>query len=137
MGASRPDGEPDPDDALSFPAEGLADLQEYDAPAEVDAAFTTQRRIAVAYGLVFLLMTFAIPVLTVASPWWTQARVVGGMSPSFLMAAVGLYAFFVVLAVAAATLADSSEDRMLGRTEDVPPPDDGPADGVGSGGDSA
>lgn len=115
MPARRPDAEPDPEDALSFPAEGLADLQEYDAPAEVDAAFVTQRRIAVGYCLVFLLVTFAIPVLTVSSGWWTDARVVGGMSPSFLMAAVVLYVFFVGLGVAAATLADGSEDRMLGR----------------------
>ncbi|MFA9430983.1 hypothetical protein [Egicoccus sp. AB-alg2] len=125
MGAPRPDAEPDPDDALSFPVEGVADLQEYDAPAEVDAAFATQRRIAGAYCLVFLLVTFAIPVLTVASPWWTQARVVGGMSPSFLMAGVGLYVFFVVLGLAAATLADSSEDRMLGRTGDGDRDEDG------------
>ncbi|MEX2503664.1 MAG: hypothetical protein WD378_02370 [Egicoccus sp.] len=115
MPARRPDEEPDFENALSFPVEGLADLQEYDAPAEVDAAFVTQRRIAVGYCLVFLLVTFAIPVLTVSSAWWIDSRVVGGMSPSFLMAAVVLYAFFVGLGVAAATLADGSEDRMLGR----------------------
>lgn len=115
MPPDRPDAEPDPEDALSFPAEGLADLQEYDAPAEVDAAFLTQRRIAVGYCLVFLLATFAIPVLTVSSGWWIDARVVGGMSPSFLIAGVGLYLFFVGLGLAAATLADGSEVRMLGR----------------------
>lgn len=115
MAAPRPDADPDPEDALSFLAEGLSELQEYDAPAEVDAAFVTQRRIAVGYCLVFLLVTFAIPVLTVSSGWWINARVVGGMSPSFLMAGVVLYLFFVALGLAAATLADGSEDRMLGR----------------------
>lgn len=118
MAARRPDWEPDPEDALSFPAEGLAELQEYDAPAEVDAAFVTQRRIAVGYGLVFLLVTFAIPVLTVSSRWWIDARVIGGMSPSFLMTGIGLYVFFVGIGIAAATLADGSEDRMLGRAGD-------------------
>ncbi|MFA9447162.1 hypothetical protein [Egicoccus sp. AB-alg6-2] len=126
MAARRPDAEPDPENALSYSAEGLADLQEYDAPAEVDAAFVTQRRIAVGYCLLFLLVTFAIPVLTVSSGWWIDARVVGGMSPSFLMAGVGLYVFFVGLGLAAATLADSSEDRMLGRAGDHGDAEDGP-----------
>lgn len=115
MPARGRDENPETEDALSFPAEGLADLQEYDAPAEVDAAFVTQRRIALAYCAVFLLVTFAIPVLTVSSSWWLGARVVGGMSPSFLMAAVVLYVFFVGIGIAAATLADGSEHRMLGR----------------------
>lgn len=95
---------------------------EWDSPAEVEAAFRTQRRVAVGYFLVFLAVTFVVPVLSVTWAWWTGARLLGGMSPSFLMVAGGLYVFFLVLGVMAATLADAVEDRMLGpgATDDRP-----------------
>lgn len=87
---------------------------EWDSPAEIEATFRTQRRVAVGYFLVFLVVTFIVPVLSLTWSWWTGARLLGGMSPSFLMAAVGLYGFFLALGVLAATLADAVEDRMLG-----------------------
>lgn len=95
---------------------------EWDSPAEVEATFHTQRRVAVGYFLVFVAVTFTVPVLSLTWSWWTGARLLGGMSPSFLMAAVGLYVFFLVLGVMAATLADAVEDRMLGHgaTDDLP-----------------
>ncbi len=88
-----------------------------DAPAEVDAAVATQRRTAIGYGLVFLLVTGSVPVLTLVLPWWSDARLAGGLSPNFLVAAVGLYVFFLALGTAAATLATAIEDRMLGGTD--------------------
>ena len=97
-----------------------AGLDASDAPAEVDAAAATQRRTALGYGLVFLLVTGAVPVLTLVLPWWSEARLAGGLSPNFLVAAAGLYVFFLLLGTAAATLASSIEDRMLGGTD----PDD-------------
>lgn len=103
------------------------ELHEFDAPAEVGAAFATQRRVAIAYFSVFLLVTFAVPMLTVSLDWWTQARVIGGMSPSFLFAGVGLYLFFLGLGLAAATLADTIERRMLGTGQQhLGDPDDEP-----------
>lgn len=98
------------DDAV----EGPVELDEFDSPAEVVAAAATQRRIALGYAVVFLLVTFSVPLLTLTLPWWSRARMFGGMSPSFVTAAIGLYVFFLVLAVAASTLARSVEDRMLG-----------------------
>jgi uncharacterized membrane protein len=95
-------------------------LDEYDSPAEVDAAFRTQRRIAVGYFLVFLVVTLGAPALTLVLDWWSAGRVIGGMSPNFAMAAVGLYLFFFALAVAAATLSNAVEERMLGGPEDAP-----------------
>lgn len=92
-------------------------IDEFDGPAEVHAAFRTQRRAAVGYFVVFLLVTLAVPLLAFTLDWWSSARLVGGMSPSFLMAAVGLYVFFFVLGLLAATLGDGIEDRMLGTTE--------------------
>ena len=92
--------------------------EEFDGPAEVDAAARTQRRIALGYGLVFVVATLSVPLLSLALPWWSGARLVGGMSPSFVVVAVGLYLFFLVLGIAAATLARSVEDRMLGNTPD-------------------
>jgi uncharacterized membrane protein len=86
----------------------------FDTPAEVDATFRTQRRIAVGYFVVFLLVTLAVPALTLVLEWWSQGRLAGGMSPYFVMAAAGLYVFFFVLALAAATLSSAVEDRMLG-----------------------
>ncbi|MEX0834726.1 MAG: hypothetical protein WD010_01445 [Nitriliruptor sp.] len=93
-----------------------------DTPAEVDAAAQTQLRTALGYGLVFLLVTGTVPALTLLLPWWSESRLAGGLSPNFLVAAVGLYVFFLVLGIAAATLASSIEDRMLGG----PDPDGGP-----------
>lgn len=93
--------------------------EEFDGPSEVAAAARTQRRIALGYGLVFLVAILAVPVLSLSLPWWSTSRLLGGMSPSFVVAAGGLYAFFLALGVAAATLARSVEDRMLGAARDV------------------
>ena len=90
------------------------DADEFDTPAEVDALFRTQRRIAVGYFAVFLVVTLGVPALTLVVDWWSQGRLVGGMSPAFVMAAVGLYLFFGFLAVAVGALATAVEDRMLG-----------------------
>lgn len=91
---------------------------EFDSPAEVDAAFTTQRRLAFGYFLVFLVVTFAAPALSLTLGWWSEARIVGGMSPNFLVAAVGLYVFFFLLGLWAARQAQAVEDRMLGSADD-------------------
>lgn len=99
-------------------------LDEYDTPAEVDATFRTQRRIAVGHFLVFVAVTVAVPTLTLALDWWSSGRLLGGFSPSFLLAAVGLYVFFFLLALAAATLATAVEDRMLGGRAGCMPEED-------------
>lgn len=107
-------GAGDEQDRTAARTTAAAGLDASDAPAEVDAAAATQRRTAIGYGLVFLLVTGAVPVLTLVLPWWSEARLAGGLSPNFLVAAVGLYVFFLLLGTAAATLASSIEDRMLG-----------------------
>ncbi|MEG3615529.1 hypothetical protein [Isoptericola haloaureus] len=93
------------------------DVGTRDTPAEVDAAFRTLRRVSVGYFVVFLLGVAAFPVLTLTLDWWSQARLVGGMSPGFLVAAFGLYLFFAVLGIAAARLSSAVEHRMLGAAE--------------------
>lgn len=85
-----------------------------DTAAEVDATFRTQRRIVFGYFAVFLLVTLAVPALTFVLDWWSEGRLVGGMSPAFVMTAAGLYVFFFLLALAASSLATTVEDRMLG-----------------------
>jgi len=96
-------------------------LDEFDAPAEVAASARTQRRIALAYGLLFAIGVFAAPALSLTLPWWSGARLAGGMSPGFVVAAGGLYAFFLALGVAAASLARSVEVRMLGTSDEEDP----------------
>jgi hypothetical protein len=96
-------------------------LEEFDAPAEVAAAARTQRRIALGYALVFALSILAVPVLSLTLPWWSGARLIGGMSPSFVAVAGGMYVFFLALGVAAASLARSVEVRMLGSSDDEEP----------------
>ncbi|GAB3190287.1 hypothetical protein [Nesterenkonia suensis] len=86
-----------------------------DTPAEVDAVFRTLRRIAGTYFVVFLLLVAAFPVLTMALEWWSEARLVGDLSPGFLTAGIGLYVLFAVIGIAAATLSSSVEARMLGQ----------------------
>lgn len=93
---------------------------EFDGPAEVVAAARTQRRIALGYGLLFALVILSVPALSLTLPWWSRSRLIGGMSPNFVVVAVGLYAFFLALGVAAATLARSVESRMLGSSDDEP-----------------
>jgi putative solute:sodium symporter small subunit len=85
-----------------------------DVASDVAATFVTQRRIALGTFAVFLVVTFAVPVLALAVPWWTRSRAVGGMSPAFVMVAIGLYVIFLAIALVAARLADAAEDRMPG-----------------------
>jgi FtsH-binding integral membrane protein len=92
-----------------------------DTAPEVDATFRTQRRIVVAYFAVFLLVTLAVPALTLVLDWWSEGRLIGGMSPAFVMTAAGLYVFFFLLALAASSLSTTVEDRMLG---EPPEPDE-------------
>jgi hypothetical protein len=99
-------------------------VDEFDTPSEVDAAFRTQRRAAVGYFVLFLLGAFAMPALTVTVAWWSESRLIGGMSPGFVMAAGGLYLFFFLVAVAAASLANAIEDAMLGGSSDNDESDD-------------
>lgn len=105
--------------------------EEFDTDAEVDAAFRTQRRVALGYFVVFLGVILAVPTLTLILTWWTDGRILG-MSPNFLMAAGGLYLVFFVVALAATSLADTVEDRMLGGGDDhlvaLPWPGTGAAD---------
>lgn len=105
-------------EAAEDPARLEMIVDEFDSPTEVDAAFRTQRRAAIGYFVLFALGTFAMPALTVALPWWSQARLFGGMSPAFVMAAGGLYVLFFVVALAAALLANGVEDAMLGGRAD-------------------
>lgn len=102
------------------------DVDARDAPAEVDATFRTLRRVAVGYFVLFLLAVVGFPALSLTLGWWSDARLAGGMSPGFAMAAFGLYVFFAVVGMAAARLSGAVEARMLGddaRDATVPPAD--------------
>ncbi|GAA5117783.1 hypothetical protein [Haloechinothrix salitolerans] len=99
----------------------VADIgDDYDMPADVDASFRTVRKVAVGHFVVFLAVVVGMPVLTLTVDWWSGGRLIGGMSPSFVMAAFGLYVFFFALAAAAATLSNGVEERMLGAQEREP-----------------
>lgn len=96
------------------------EVDEHDTPAEVDAAFRTLRRVAFGYFTVFLVAITGVPALTLALDWWSEGRLIGGMSPGFVMAAFGLYAFFFLIGLAAATLSTAVEARMLGGPAEDP-----------------
>jgi len=121
-GQDDPDGRPPPDDRTEADdAVGYDTVwsepdtaDDFDTALEVEAAFRTQRRVALAHALVFLLVVLGAPVLNIALDWWTRARLLGGMSPGFALVAIGLYIGFFVLALAAASLANGVEDAMLG-----------------------
>ncbi|MCM4078555.1 hypothetical protein [Paractinoplanes hotanensis] len=100
-------------------------VDESDTPAEVDAAFRTLRRVAIGYFAVFLVAITAVPALSVTLVWWSDSRLIGGMSPGFVMAAFGLYVFFFLIGLAAATLSTAVEARMLGGPRDEEPTEDG------------
>jgi len=84
-----------------------------DTPAEVDAVWRSQRRVALSYSALFLLGTLGIGLAIVGLPWAVDASL-GGFSPAFILAAVGLYVFFFIVAIAASLLANTIEDRMMG-----------------------
>lgn len=87
---------------------------EQDTPAEVDATFRTQRRIAVGYFALFSVVTLTVPLLTLVLAWWSEGQLLGGLSPNFVVVAVGLYLFFFAIGLAVASLATAVEERMLG-----------------------
>lgn len=102
-----------------------SEVDEHDTPAEVDATFRTLRRVAIGYFALFLVAITGVPALTLALGWWSEGRLIGGMSPSFVMAAFGLYVFFFVIGLAAATLSTAVEARMLGGPTDDEVAEDG------------
>lgn len=105
---------PELDDLVFGVEDGYSTFHDVDTSAEVDAAFRSQRRIAIGYFVVFLIGLVGVGLSIVFSRWAIGNRVFGGFSPSFLLAAVGLYGFFVIVAVAAATLANGVDNQMLG-----------------------
>jgi len=96
--------------------DGYASFNDTDTPAEVVAVWRTQRRLAVSYMVVFLIGTLGVALAINTLPWVTDTTVFDGFSPGFVLAAFGLYGFFLVLGVAAASLANAVEDRMMGAT---------------------
>lgn len=118
------DGDPVNDGVLRRDTGVASD--EYDTPAEVDAAFRTLRRAGIGYFVTFLIGVGGMPVLTLGLNWWTGGRLFGGMSPAFVMAACGLYVFFFIIGLVAAKLADGVEARMLGGQGDNAEADDWP-----------
>jgi len=109
------DGAGDTDNWLLFePVDGYASFNDTDTPAEVLAVWRIQRRVALSYMAVFLLGTLGVGLAIVSLPWVTDTTVLGGFSPGFVLAAFGLYIFFVVIGVAAASLANVVEHRMMG-----------------------
>ena len=108
----------DPDSALPGPARRHD--PERDTLDKVDACFRTQRRVAVAAFALFIGVTLALPALAVVVHWGAGTPVFGGMSLSFAMAALGIYAFLFVLALAMGHVANTLEDVMLGEEEEDP-----------------
>jgi hypothetical protein len=103
----------DPSDR--YPSSGeYSSFHDVDTSAEVDAAFRSQRRIAVGHFAVFAIAIVGLGLSILLSDWAIGDRVLGGFSPSFLLAAVGLYAMFVAIAVAGASLANGVDNKMLG-----------------------
>lgn len=94
--------------------DGYASFNDTDTPAEVFAVWRTQRRLAVSYMALFLVGTLGVGVAIGTIPWVTDTTVFDGFSPGFLLAAAGLYVFFLGIGVAAASLANGVEHRMMG-----------------------
>ena len=100
--------------------DGYASFGDADTPAEVDAVFRIQRRIALGYFAIFIFVTLGVGLALVSLQWAAESEVFGGFSPGFAMAAIGLYVFFVLIGAAAASLANAVEDRMMG-ARSLPP----------------
>lgn len=102
-------------DVDGYPSAGeYSSFHDVDTSAEVDAAFRSQRRIAVGHFTVFVIGIVGLGLSILFSEWAISDRVLGGFSPSFLLAAIGLYGLFVIIAVAGASLANGVDNKMLG-----------------------
>jgi len=108
------DGQDGHENELAESYSPVAPFDDTDTPAEVDAVWRSQRRIALSYFVVFAIGTFGVGLAIVGLSWSGDNTVFGGFSPAFVLAGGALYVFFLILAVAAATLANSIEDRMMG-----------------------
>lgn len=106
-------------------AERFAGFDDSDTAAEVDAAFRSQRRIAVVYFAIFLVVLLTTVGATTIGRWATGTRIGSAFTPAFILASVGLFGFFVAIGLAAALLADAVDERMLGAASLPGPPDSG------------
>ncbi len=97
-----------------FDPDHFAGFDDSDTPAEVDAAFRSQRRIAIGYFAVFCIVIIGSVGATTIGPWATKTRVGEAFNPAFLLAGLVLFVVFTLIAIAAASLADAVDDRMLG-----------------------
>lgn len=95
------------------------DDAEFDSIEEVDAVARSLRRVAFQYAFVVVTIFLSVPLLSLLSPWWTTAPIWGGLTPNFLMVAVGLHVILVLAALLYNRVASRSEDEMLGRPEDI------------------
>lgn len=103
---------------MTSPVDDPVGRDEFDTPAEVDAVFRTQRRIAFGYGVLFLGGVLLIPALTLVTDWWATGRLAGWWPTSFMVVGAGLYLGFFLLGLSAASLANGVERRMLGSPDD-------------------
>ncbi len=101
------------DDFEHLPS-SFASFSDDDDPAEVDAAFRLQRRVAVGYFALFLLVTAGAGLAITTLSWASDAELFGGFTPAFALVGFGLYLIFVIIGAASASLASGVEDRMLG-----------------------
>lgn len=92
-------------------------LAEVDAPEDVDLVFRLQRRLSFAAGGAFLLLTLAVPLLSIAWPPWYAVDRWGGVTPNFAAVAFLLPAAYVALAFLYRRRADVYEERLLGGRE--------------------
>lgn len=107
---------------MTPPVDESIGRDEFDTPAEVDAVYRTQRRIAIGYFAVFLGGILMIPVATLVTDWWSGAQL-SGWATGFVIVGAGLYLFFFALGIGAATLANGVERRMLGTPGDDESPE--------------
>lgn len=115
LGASLPLDGPALEDAGLLAS---TDAVEFDSIEEVDAAARSIRRVAVEYGILFVAMMIAVPVLSAVAPWWFARPLWGGLTLNFVAVAVLLHVVFVGVAIAFVRFANHVEDEMLGRRED-------------------
>lgn len=110
---------------MTTPVDESIGRDEFDTPAEVDAVFRTQRRIAIGYFVVFLGGVLLFPLLTLLTDRWPNDDV-ADWATGFVAAGAGLYLFFFVLGFGAASLASGVERRMLGSPDHDPAADPDP-----------
>lgn len=90
-----------------------------DTIESVDAVFREQRKLSFTYGVVFFVVTLAIPAASVWWETWYDVPIWGGFTLNYLVVSLLYYVFLWVLSYTYIKKADALDDRLAGMADKI------------------